>query len=53
MIEYFQGNGEKQLQLLIEECDSRESVSLKPPREITADEFLHDVDSRNSPPGVK
>ena len=42
-VEYFQGNGEKQLQLLIEACDSRESVSLKPSREITADEFLHDV----------
>lgn len=43
VIEYFQGNGDKRLELFIEECDSRESVSLKPFREITADEFLHDV----------
>ncbi len=42
-IEYFQGNGDKRLELFIEECDSRESVSLKPVREITADEFLHDA----------
>lgn len=43
VIEYFQGNGDKRLELFIEECESRESVSLKPFREITADEFLHDV----------
>ena len=42
-IEYFQGNGEKRLELFIEECDNRESVSLKPIREVTADEFLHDA----------
>ena len=42
-IEFFQGNGDKRLELLIEECDSRESVSLRPIREVTADEFLHDA----------
>ena len=42
-IEYFQGNGDKRLELFIEECDNRESVSLRPIREITADEFLHDA----------
>ena len=42
-IEFFQGNGDKRLELFIEECDSRESVSLRPIREVTADEFLHDA----------
>jgi S1-C subfamily serine protease len=42
-IEFFQGNGDKRLELFIEECDNRESVSLKPIREVTADEFLHDA----------
>lgn len=41
IIEYFQGNGDKRLELFIEACDSRESVSLRPIREVTADEFLH------------
>ena len=40
-IEYFQGNGDKRLELFIEECESRESVSLRPMREVTAEEFLH------------
>jgi S1-C subfamily serine protease len=40
-IEFFQGNGEKRLELFIEECESRESVSLRPMREVTAEEFLH------------
>jgi hypothetical protein len=43
IIEFFQGNGDKRLELFIEECDSRESVSLRPIREVTADEFLHDA----------
>jgi S1-C subfamily serine protease len=42
-IEFFQGNGDKRLELFIEECDSRESVSLRPIREVTAEEFLHDA----------
>lgn len=40
-IEYFQGNGEKSLGLFVEQCSSRETVSLRPPREITAAEFFH------------
>ena len=43
VIEYFQGNGDKRLELFIEECDNRESVSLRPIREVTADEFLHEA----------
>jgi hypothetical protein len=42
-IEFFEGNGDQRLELFIEECDSRESVSLRPTREVTADEFLHDA----------
>ncbi len=43
-IEYFQGNGEKSLGLFIEYCSSRETVSLRPPTEITAAEYFHPVD---------
>ncbi len=42
-IEYFQGNGDKQIQLLVEECSSREAVSLGTVREVTADEFFHET----------
>jgi S1-C subfamily serine protease len=45
-IEYFQGNGDKRLELFIEECESRESVSLRPMREVTAEEFLHDASEK-------
>ena len=34
-IEFFPGNGDKWLELFIEECDGRESVSLRPIREVT------------------
>ena len=46
IVEFFPGNGDKRLELFLEECDSRESVSLKPIREVTADEFLHEANEK-------
>ncbi len=39
-VEYFQGNGEKTLQLFLERCDSRETISLKPLPEIRESDFF-------------
>jgi S1-C subfamily serine protease len=41
VIEYFQGNGAKELRLFLQRCETREPMFLKTPREITEAELFH------------
>lgn len=44
VVEYFQGNGAKDLRVFLERCESRETMSLQEPREITEAELVHTSD---------
>jgi hypothetical protein len=48
-VEYFQGNGAKTLQLLLEPCENRQTISLEPASELTDEHFFHLAPTATAP----